>query len=226
MHVRWLTDLIDWLHIHDVKIVRDIIVPIFSVDKIAALIGIIYIARTFTKNNQLARTNFIHQLTLSHRDIWSQIHKTFPNSGGLEKYDPATSNLDVAQKRCIINLILHVKISYEAHRSRIMKWDRGVCLDLGKVFNYPAVDLVWESIKELHEKDFKKKIQSLKELARNPPLSPLHQVLLVVTNSWDIGRLNTLKRLCADNFAFFMLAFLILIFLNGVIAIMFLVLLK
>lgn|GEM_PF-819803 len=148
----YLNNIVDFLHSHDVKIVKDIIVPTFSLDKIIALIGLYYIIKTFVSSYKLSRVNFLYNLTQSHRDIWSKILSL----GKTNILDPKANpeSITPEEEWNLIFLILNLKVSYEAHCAKIKRLSKQEIIDIGEFYTLPLPNHVWEKIKRFHEKDF------------------------------------------------------------------------
>lgn len=158
----YYTQVVDYLHNHEIKIIKDIIIPILSPEKIVAIIGIYYVVKTFQANYKLSRVNFIHQLTISHRDIWLKVaEKRIDFAKPIEGLD----NISSEEYRFAIFIILHIKMSYEAHRAKVSVQREGEFADIGTLLNKPLPNAVWEQIKDLHESDFVFYIDSCKHLA-------------------------------------------------------------
>lgn len=152
-----------FLKSHDVDLIKDILVPNISVDKIVAFAALIYAIRAFNSSYNLSRANFTYQLIQSHRDLWSKIHAlnltriTDPNA------DPSTITSD--EERYIIFLILHIEASFEAHRTNVLRVNRYSLVDIGEIFLLPLPKLVWSRIEMVNDKEFVKFIKFCAELA-------------------------------------------------------------
>lgn len=166
--MKYLDSIVEYLHQHDVHIVKDILVPAFSPDKIIALIGLIYVVRSFIKTNRITRINFICQLTQYHRDVWSKI-EDLDLKEKLKNASLNYSTLSEKEKKSIIYLILHIKISYEASKDKILRIDDGILKDIGTIMNYPLVGSAWEEIKPFHEKGFVSFVEKARSKTKQPP---------------------------------------------------------
>lgn len=166
----YIKDIIDYLHSHNVSLVKDVLIPSVGIDKILTLVGLYYVIKTFKYSNKLAKVNFITQLTQNHRDIWARIsadklQERITNVNG----DPNT--LTRAEKTHILNVILHIKTSYEAHIAHVKKLNAEEIHDIGSFLNYPLANRTWNEVKRWHEKRFVKFIEKAKYKA-NPAINP------------------------------------------------------
>lgn len=131
---------------------RDLLLPFLAPDKILALIGIIYVARTFNSSYRLNKISFAYQLTQAHRDIWSKIYQAKVERILSPEVDANT--LTEEEKRHIIYIILNTKLAYHAYKLKIYSMTKEVRLDIGEFMNLPLPNKTWNYLKPFHEKDF------------------------------------------------------------------------
>ncbi|MBW4889204.1 hypothetical protein KXQ82_05735 [Mucilaginibacter sp. HMF5004] len=157
----WFNELCTQHHIDPIK---DILVPNITVDKIVALIAILFAIRTFISNNKIAKLNFECQLAASHRDIWSRI---FQNESLHNISDPLANPTEITkeQRRYIIFIIINTRLAYLAGKSKIQEFSKQAQKDTGAFFNLPLPNHVWQNVKEFYEEDFNQFIHKAKDRA-------------------------------------------------------------
>ncbi|MDQ1086179.1 hypothetical protein [Siphonobacter sp. SORGH_AS_1065] len=150
--------LVNYLHQHNISIIKDIVVPSIALDKIVAIVGLYYVIKTFRFSNNLSKLNFISQLTQNHREIWSRIVEKELNERITDiSADPKT--LTKTEKRYILYVILHIKTSYQAHILKVKRLSQEEIKDMGNFLNYPLASQTWNEVKYWHEKKFVKFIE-------------------------------------------------------------------
>jgi len=170
-----LKEVDDFLTKHKVDAVKDIFVPTFGLDKLIALIAIIYAIRSFRTNNKIARVNLLFQLNNSHRDIWSGIVKS--NLTRINDPNADSIQITVEEERYIIFLLLHIHTLFEASEKNLYDFNSSSRLDVGTFFNHPLPSSVWNRKKQFYSTPFSNFIDNVKAEAQGSSLP--HPKILV-----------------------------------------------
>jgi hypothetical protein len=150
----------NYLHAHQISIIKDIIVPAFGIDKILALIALLYAIRSFKSSYKVGKVNFLIQLTASHRDIWSKIHQ----SNLIRIKDPKAdiNSITEDESRYVIFIIMNMRTLFEAHINKVYDFNKASQFDTGKFFNLPIPNHVWQNSKIFYDDAFVKFMDAIK----------------------------------------------------------------
>jgi hypothetical protein len=157
------------LHEHNVDLLKDILIPAFSIDKIAVVIGLYFAIKSFRLNAKIAKVSFIHQLTQSHRDIWIRI----ANDTNLQQIDNPSAdpdNVSLEQEKYVVFVLLNTNVAFDAHKEKVYLFSKQAQIDTGEFFNLPIPNAVWNSVKKYYDDDFVEFIENAKEIAQGKPI--------------------------------------------------------
>lgn len=117
--------------------------------------GLFATAHTIRADTKERKIQNLFTLTAAHRELWMHflrrpdIHRIYELNFDLEKA-PQT----MAERRFVGLLILHVRPAFKARRAGMEFADDAIAADLRQFFRRPIPRFVWNSVKELQDREF------------------------------------------------------------------------
>lgn len=119
------------------------------------VVGLFATVHTIRANTRERKIDNLFAITSAHRDLWTQFYQRKELQRVTSMFvDLESQPITIAERRFVIDLILHLRASYRARRFGLEFNQNMLAADIRQFFNRPIPRAVWEMVRQYQERDF------------------------------------------------------------------------